>query len=65
MKNLDDPSVPTNILLPFSLKRQLRDLATESGCTKTDIIRAAIKQFMRSSGRDALIRREKAQERAA
>jgi antitoxin component of RelBE/YafQ-DinJ toxin-antitoxin module len=65
MRTFDDPSTTINFLVPVSLKRELKTVAAEAGCTVTDVIRVACKQFMQSTARDSALRREKGQKRAA
>ena len=40
--NEDDPLVPKQVSLPFSLKRRLKQAAAESGLSESEIVRKAL-----------------------
>jgi metal-responsive CopG/Arc/MetJ family transcriptional regulator len=45
--NEDDPLVPKQVSLPFSLKRKLKQAATKSGKSESEIVRIALDAELR------------------
>ena len=45
--NEDDPLIPKQVSLPFSLKRKLKQAATKSGKSESEIVRIALDTELR------------------